>query len=316
LHDRLQKGREHLDNALEALYLLCEPVPPPKGELEHIHYFCGNTEIPTDLQEREPLRAMLYKATIVMIRAYANIADQFEPAGYSQADIARIKQHRDHYLNVREIVRKASGETLDLKAYEADMRHLIDTYIEADEPRTISPFDDMSLIELIVKTGIADAISKQLDGLKGNKDAIAEIIENNVRRKIIKEHLNDPAYYEKMSALLDEIISARKAKALEYEEYLKRIAELAMRVETGKPDDLPGELNTPGKRALFNNLKDSDGALELALKIDATIKEVRPNGWRGVQAREQVIKAALYGVLQDVAEVERIFLIVKAQSEY
>ena len=46
LQDRLKKGKERLDNALEALALLCEPVEPPKGELEHIHYFCGNTEIP------------------------------------------------------------------------------------------------------------------------------------------------------------------------------------------------------------------------------------------------------------------------------
>ncbi len=29
-----------------------------------------------------------------------------------------------------------------------------------------------------------------------------------------------------------------------------------------------------------------------------------------------MIKAALYGVLQDVQEVERIFLIIKAQKEY
>src|SRR5213078_4122068 len=135
-----------------------------------------------------------------------------EAAGYSGADIARIKQQLDHYLKMREIFRKASGESLDLKAYEADMRHLIDTYIEADEPRKISPFDNMGLLELIVKTGIADAIASQLGGLKGNKNAIAETIENNVRRKILKEHLSDPAYYEKMSALLDEIIALRKAK--------------------------------------------------------------------------------------------------------
>src|SRR5438093_12263728 len=109
---------------------------------------------------------------------------------------------------------KVSGETLDLKPYEAEMRHLIDTYIEADEPRKISPFDGLSLLELIVKTGIAEAINSQLGGLKGNKDAIAETIENNVRRKIIKEHLSDPAYYERMSALLDEIIALRKAKAI------------------------------------------------------------------------------------------------------
>ena len=337
LQDRLKKGKERLDNALEALALLCEPVEPPKGELEYIHYFCGNTEISTDLQEREPQRAALYKDTVALLRAYANIADELEPAGYSSADITRIKQQRDHYLKVREIIRKASGETIDLKAYEADMRHLIDTYIEADEPRKISPFNGLSLIDLIVRTGIANAIATQLEGLKGNKNAIAETIENNVRRKIIKEHLNDPAYYEKMSALLDEIIAARRAKAIEYEEYLKRIAELAKRVEAGQTEDTPETLDTPGKRALYNNLKKGDGkpvgadriseassqygstgdpVLNLALTIDETVKQVRPNGWRGIQAREQVIKAALYGVLQDVTEVERVFLIIKAQKEY
>ena len=140
LQDRLKKSKERLDNALEVIALLCEPVEPPKGELEHIHYFCGNTEIPTDLKKTEPQRSALYKATVALVRAYANIADELEPAGYSNADISRIKRQIDHYLNVREIVRKASAETLDMKAYEADMRHLIDTYIEADEPRKISPF--------------------------------------------------------------------------------------------------------------------------------------------------------------------------------
>jgi type I restriction enzyme, R subunit len=193
------------------------------------------------------------------------------------------------------------------------MRHLIDTYIEAHEPRKISPFDNMGLMDLIVKTGIANAIATQLGGLKGNKNAIAETIENNVRRKIIKEHLNDPAYFEKMSALLDEIIAMRKAKAIEYEEYLKRIADLAKRVEAGHAEETPEALNTPGKRAQFNNLGQNE---ELALKIDATVKRVRPGGWRGVQTREQVIKRALYEVLQNVTEVERIFLIIKAQTEY
>src|SRR5207249_9385671 len=105
--------------------------------------------------------------------------------------------------------------------------------------RKISPFDNMGLLELIVKTGIADAIATHLGSLKGNKNAVAETIENNVRRKIIKEHLSDPAYYEKMSGLLDEIIAARKAKAMEYEDYLKRIAELARRVEAGQAEETP-----------------------------------------------------------------------------
>ena len=333
LQDRLKKGRERLDNAIESLVLLCEPVEPPRGELEHIHYFCGNTEIATDLEEREPQRAALYKAAVALVRAYANIADDLEAAGYAATDIDRIKKQLDHYLKVREIVRKASGETLDLKAYEADMRHLIDTYIEADEPRKISPFDDMGLLELIVKTGIAKAISTQLGGLKGNRNAIAEVIENNVRRKIIKEHLNDPAYYDKMSAQLQEIIELRKAKAIEYEEYLQRVAELAKRVEAGQADDTPPALSTPGRRALYNNLKQAvagatlsaasastgaagDQVLDLALRIDDVVKAVRSDAWRGHQAREQIIKGALFGILQNVDEVERIFLIIRQQREY
>jgi type I restriction enzyme R subunit len=334
LKDRLQKGRERLEAAFETLALLCEPVPPPMGELEHIHYFCGNTEIKTDLEEREPQRAALYKATVALVRAYANIADELDRAGYGAADTARVKDRLKHHLNVREIVRKASGESLDLKAYEADMRHLIDTYIEADEPRKISPFDNLSLTELIVKTGIAEAIAAQLGGLKGDKDAIAETIENNVRSKIIREQLTDPAYYEKMSALLDEVIAARKAKAIAYEEYLKRIAELARKVEAGYAAETPKQLDTPGRRALYNNLREArssapvrtaasasatasgDDLLDLALKLDDAVKSVRHDAWRGNQAREQVIKNALYGILQSVDEVERVFLIVKAQREY
>ena len=46
--DRLKKGKERLDDAIEVLALLCEPVEPPKGELQHIHYFCGNTEIASE----------------------------------------------------------------------------------------------------------------------------------------------------------------------------------------------------------------------------------------------------------------------------
>jgi type I restriction enzyme R subunit len=299
-------------------------VLAPKGDLEYIHYFCGNTEVPTDLSEREPLRAALYKATVGLLRAFANIADELDQAGYAAGEQSSIKDRMNHYLNVREIVRKASGETLDLKAYEADMRHLIDTYIEADEPRKISPFENMGLMELIVKTGIANAIAT-LGSLKGNKNAVAETIENNVRRTIIKEHLNDPAFYEKMSALLDEIIAARKAKAIEYEEYLKRIAELAKRVGAGHADDIPDELKrSPALRALYNNLKTSaatntvgaDPALTLAVELDEAIKQARPDGWRDVHARELVIKAAMYHVLKSEEEVERLFPIVKAQREY
>jgi type I restriction enzyme R subunit len=313
IKDRLKLGKERLDNAIEALELLCEPVEMPKGDLENIHYYCGNTEVASDLKEREPQRFQLYKATASLIRAFANISDDLEKAGYSEKDIERIKQKLDKYLKVREIVRSASGETIDLKSYEADMRHLIDTYIKAEEPRKISPFDNLGLLELIVKTGINDAIASRLGGMKGNKQAIAETIENNVRSKIIKEHLRDPAFFNQMSTLLDEIIKDRKDNAIEYEEYLRRIAELAKKVEKGFSDNLPKELNTFGKRAIYNNLGND---LELALKIDEAIHKAKPDDWRGLTPRENIIKKAIFDILNDAAKVESLFAIIKEQREY
>ena len=94
LQDRLKKGKERLDGAGEALALLCEPVAAPKGELEHIHYFCGNTEVAEDLKAHEPQRAAAStrRKAVALVRAYANIADELEQAGYTAADTARFKQ--------------------------------------------------------------------------------------------------------------------------------------------------------------------------------------------------------------------------------
>jgi type I restriction enzyme R subunit len=167
---------------------------------------------------------------------------------------------------------------------------------------------------------------------------VAETISNNVRRKILKEHLNDPAYYDRMSKLLEEIIADLKARRIEYEEYLKRIAEVATHVQRGQAEDTPEPLkNSPGLRALYNNLQlpanagaaspASEGAavygtpndpkLALALSIDEVVRRVRPNAWRGHLPKENLIKSALLPLFNDSEkEVERIFQIIKQQPEY
>lgn len=313
LKDRLAKGRERLDEAMEAIALVCDPVQPPKDTLSYIHYFCGNPEIKEELKASETRRTSLYKYAVALIRSYANIADELNEAGYSSEEIEYIKKQVDFYLKLREEIRKASGETLDLKTYEADMRHLIDTYIQSDESRRIDPFGEQTLLDIIVNTGIADAINKLPDGIKSSKEAVQESIENNVRAKIIKEHLIDPAYFDEMSKLLDEIIKERKANALGYEDYLKRISDLAKKVMNLNREDMPGGIRTGAQRALFNNLGKNE---PLALAVDAAVKSSRLADWQGDMRRENLIKQAIYAVLNDKDEVERIFQIIKQQNEY
>lgn len=314
MKSRIDKAREKLDEAVEKIFHLLEPIPQPKGELESIHYFCGNTEISSDLMEREPLRVGLYKEVANFTRAFANLADDMDEAGYSKDDINRIKSMLTQAVDLRNLIRRASGEEIDLKAYEADMRHLIDTYIEASDPRKISVFEDVPLIELIVKSGVAEAIAQKFGGKQPkNTKSVAEVVENNIRSKIVKEHINDPAYYDRMSKLLDEVIKFRKENADKYEEYLKKVAELAKRVQSAGASSAPSSIKTPGQVALYNNLTQNT---ELALKIDSEVKNKRPDGWRGVTARENIIKQILWDILQNDDEVERIFIIIFNHKEY
>jgi type I restriction enzyme R subunit len=336
LEDRLKAGRKRLEEAREALALLCEPVEPPKGELEHIHYFCGNTEIAGDLAGHEPQRVTLYKTVAALVRAYASIADSLSQAGYAAAEAKAVAGEVNRAVELREIIRRASGETLDLKSYEADMRHLIDAYIKADEARKISDFGEVGLVDLIVKSGIAAAIASLPGGIRSNRDAVAEVITNNVRSRIMREHLRDPAFYDRMSALLAEVLADLKARRIDYEEFLERMAALAAQVRAGQGEGTPAPLRqNPGLRAVYNTLAaapassnrvaepmlpfgtpELDPILERAQQIDARLRGSAPDGWRGVLPKEQEVKRLIYDIVQDTALVEILFPVVKARPEY
>ncbi|MDP8226548.1 MAG: restriction endonuclease subunit R, partial [Candidatus Celaenobacter polaris] len=125
--------------------------------------------------------------------------------------------------------------------------------------------------------------------------------------------LIDPAYFDEMSKLLSEIIRERKANAVSYEEYLKKIAELAKQVKNPVYDDLPAGIKTNAQRALYNNLGKNE---ELAVLVDGAVYSSRCADWLGNIPAENLIKQAIYKVMKDESEVERIFQIIKHQNEY
>jgi len=346
LEDRLRKARERLEETRESVRALCEPVEPPRDSAAYLRYFCakesGNA---AQLKSNEPNRLALYKHVAAFVRAFAEIASEFEEAGYSKAEIDALKAEVDHFEKVRAEVKLASGDYIDLKMYEPAMRHLIDTYIQAEESEEVSAFDDMSLIQLIVERGAA-AVDALPDRIKKNKEAVAEAIENNVRRLIIDEQPINPKYYEKMSQLLDALIEQRRKEALDYQEYLRRIVELTRKITSPEVSGAyPVTMNTRGKRALYDNLDKDEG---LALAVDEAVRSSRQDDWRGnsfkVKKVRNAIRAALEaidaenGEYRDPAKaggvmespgvfvrqrsesleerVERILVLVKNQDEY
>ena len=303
LEDRLTKAREDLEGAREAIKALCEPVEQPRDSAAYLRYFCAmNSGDAEQLKDNEPKRLALYKHTAAFQRAYANLANELDQAGYSAAEIDTLKAEVDHYTKARDEVRLASGDYIDLTMYEPAIRHLIDTYIRAEESEKISAFDDLSLIQLIVERG-PDAVEALPKGIRENKEAVAETIENNVRRLIINESPVDPAYYEKMSKLLDALIALRRKGALDYKKYLAQIAELTKQATNpGGGAAYPGTVDTPAKRALYNNLGKDEA---LALAVDQAVQGSRQDGWRGNPIKVRKVKLAIKLALQHKSRAEQ-----------
>lgn len=81
--------------------------------------------------------------------------------------------------------------------------------------------DDQVILDLVYEArdidqrlGSEDKIDEGLGDLAGNQDTVAETIETNVRKKIVKEQLTDPAFFERMLRLLDKLIDACRRKAV------------------------------------------------------------------------------------------------------
>src|SRR5690606_3248332 len=204
----------------------------------------------------------------------------------------------------------ASNEMIDLKSYEADMRFLIDTYIKAEESDKVSPFDDISLLDLM-GANMSEAIESLPKSIKGNKEAVAETIENNVRSKIVEEHLLDPKYFDQMSILLQELIERRKAETISYQEYLLEMANLVRQVNQGKKDDVPATLNTKGKVALYHTLGDEN----LALACEDAVQYVKKGAFRENRDRKRMVKKAIFDVVKDINKVEEVYKIIEAHKE-
>ena len=185
--------------------------------------------------------------------------------------------------------------------------------LEPEESQELSAFDDLTLIQLVVERGV-EAIKALPPSIRDNKQTVAETIENNLRKVIIDESPINPKYYENMSDLLDELIQARKAQALAYEQYLAQIVELSKQVANPEQSQrYPQSLNSPALRALYDNLGQNE---ELALSLDYHIRSTKRDGWRGHRIKERQVRYAIRQDLPDAEEAERIFELVKKQDEY
>lgn len=308
LKDRFAESRERLDTALEKVRAYCENVHP-QTEPAFIKYFCGDTENPQDIKDREEIRLKLYKAVASLIRAYSEVANELDRLGYSDEEAQKITKEVKFYSDLRDTIKRASGDAIDLKSYEAGMRQLMDMYIDSRSSKKISNFENESLVDLIVNVS-----EPQEEYNSKSKESVAETIENNVRKVINEERQTNPKYYDRMSALLDQLIQDRKKEVIDYAEYLDKVKKLAGKVSnTDNASNYPQMINTSARKALFDNLEEDE---ELAITLDNVIKANKLDGWRDGGIKEKKLGMAVFQLLKDKELKAHLMTIIKAQHEY
>lgn len=330
LKDWLKEGKAKLDAAREALKYLCEPVLAPRQVEQFLRYFCGDANDPNALNETEALRISFYKSVATFVRAFAAISQDLDEAGYSAAEITSLNSEVEFFSEIRAAIKKHSGEELDIKPYEADMRHLVNTYIQADPAAPLGEMDEYSLVDLIIKTNIHDAIAKKLNQKgKSSKNAVAEGVINNVRKTIIRDQLTDPRFYGEMSKLLEDLIKERREGTKSYEEFLREtealIKQMGSKLTSGASSSA---LHGHGlAMVLYNNLptisassfrcpEDDNEKKDLALEIERAMHEKAPANWKGDETREKQVLTVLFPLLERDPDATRaVFEIIKNQPD-
>jgi type I restriction enzyme R subunit len=218
------------------------------------------------------------------------------------------------------------------------MRHLMNTYIKADPADPLGDIDKYSLVEMIIQTGINDAIAKKLNEKgKLSRNSVAEGIINNVRQTIIRDQLTDPRFYKEMSKLLDDLIQQKRVDAEEYEKFLKQAEELVRKMAKGQyTSSVPSKLQGKTEAIIiYNNLSDilsssvspqiaaepeaeyGDKLVHLALEIDRAMRELAPAGWRGDDTREKQVLNALFPIMKrDRIVTTALFELLKNMKGY
>ncbi|MBJ6981670.1 HsdR family type I site-specific deoxyribonuclease [Luteimonas sp. MC1572] len=338
LKNWIAEGTRKLEESREALLHLCEPVLAPRDLEQFIGYFCGESQDAEALEQSEPLRISFYKLVTAFVRAWADIGSELASTGYDDAKIARLEKEVAFYAEMRAAIKNHSGEEFDVKPFEGDMRDLLNRYVKADDARALGDMGDLSLVDLIVKTGIHDAIAQKLNAKGASNKAVAEGIINNVRKAIIQERLTDPRFFTEMASLLEDLIQQSHDDAKDYEEFLKQAEALARKLAAhasggeqapealhGRPEaivvyrNLPDILARPVDAkhvAQVATLHESE-LISKAVQIDTAMRESVPADWKGNQIKEQVVRSTLLGLVDgDRAAMLRLFELVKNQAGY
>lgn len=308
--------RKDLEEAKEQVEALLALVHPQTRE-GFFRYFVYDDNAPEEemdkqLDDNAEKRSKLYKYVRRYLNCYANLANSLEDMGYSEAERKEYAECAKKYDALKREIELRSNDHIDMRRYEPDMRQVLDLYVKAEDSEVIAKLDDTSFLDIVAAQN-EEQLNDLPDELKDEYGrASAETVEANLREVIRKDSPFNPAYYGKLSIILQELIDKRKKEMLDYEEYMKELIELVKKARGKSANSYPESIKTPGMRTLYDNLGQNE---YLAIRAHEVIKENALVGFRDNRLKQRKLIKALAKLLGDEM-AQKIYDIIKLHDEY
>jgi type I restriction enzyme R subunit len=296
IKDEIAKVKTYYTN-LEELFKKVEN----KKDSESYEVFLESAEIRQEFYEY-----LSYYARALKLALSSDKIDDI----FSEKEITNYKSKMKFYSELRASIKIRYHEKVDFGKYEKQMQKLLDTFISADEvnqlTKLVNIFDDSfeAEIERVVGDNArADAI------LSATTSAILEKMESN------------PAYYEKLSLRIKEIIQQYKDKRLTQEEKLKQakdIRDMMKDVNEQKAQSYPTELkNNKFSRAIYDNIKEDfeklfknnseDIIIKFSTSVDNIFNEIsKKPDWQNNSDVKNQIEGNIEDMLWDLEDENNV----------
>ncbi|MDA3885113.1 MAG: type I restriction endonuclease subunit R [Candidatus Delongbacteria bacterium] len=233
--------------------------------------------------------------------------------------LQRYKNDYKKFEQLRKSVKQRYGETISYKDYEPKIKKLLDTHIQAYEVTQLN--EPVNIFDDVQFQGV-----KEEQGVYGKTTASkADSIAHAIKKVTTEKMDEDPAFYEKFSKLIQEVIDLFRSQRITETEYLDRAIEIRNKIKNRVHDDIP-EILTANEDAaayygvikpLFDNIENTEDIIaKTAIEIQKIlINHKKVHFWDDEDEQKQAMNE-IDDYLYDIVKQEKgIELTVEQMDE-
>ena len=218
---------------------------------------------PIDIRENFYKRLNLFSKTWQWAKSNAKFQDE-TPKEIKRRYDGDLKM----FVGLRAAAKQRYGETVDYSHYEKQLENMVHQSVSAEQVKVIIEQADIFSHE---------DFEKEVSSVEGDV-AKSDVIANRMKRSLSEKMEENPAFYKKLSELIEKTIKDHREKRISDAQYWDHMKDHLRKAQGKNKEDYPEKIhNNENAKAYFGTLKESvslkpDILADISLKIDLSIK--------------------------------------------